>query len=182
MQLVLKGFVLRFIIIVIPSVITCERSWWHPPLCEVMGRPARSAPGSCSPLFAVTRLSLDKPRAGRHAHLQGQGLHAAVHARQLGVQQRWAAHAVTGVGAGGVDVEHGRRARGEAGRAVGTGQVLQLGIRGNLGREVLDGHAGVQTVGVDFVQVSQAGGTTQRLQHPNSQAQKEMLMMWINTT
>lgn len=51
---------------------------------------------------------------------------------------------------------------------MGAGQVLQLGVRWDFGWEVLDGHAGVQTVRVDFVQVSQAGRTAQRLgvQHP----------------
>ena len=61
-------------------------------------------------------------------------------------------------GRGGGD-GHGRR---------GAGQVLQLGVGRDLGREVLDGHAGVQAVGVDLVQVSQVRGTAQGLtaQHP----------------
>lgn len=67
-------------------------------------------------------------------------------------------------------MEHRSWAGGEAGGGVGNDQVLQLGIWGDFGREVLDGHAGVKTVGVDFVQVSQAGWTTQRLQHPSDQA------------
>ncbi len=58
------------------------------PICEVEGCPAPSSPGSYTPLFLVMNLSFDKPRTGRYAHLEGQGLHAAVHARQLGVEQR----------------------------------------------------------------------------------------------
>lgn len=87
-----------------------------------------------------------------------------MHARQLGVEQRRAAYAqaVAGVGAGGIDVQDGGRAGGETGGRVGTSQVLQLGERGDFRREVLDGHAGVETVGVDFVQVGQAGWTAQR--------------------
>lgn len=74
-------------------------------------------------------------------------------------------------------MEHRCRAGGETGGCVGTSQVLQLGVWGDFGREVLESHAGVETVGVDFVQMSQAGRTTQRLgvQHPGDQAYEEML-------
>lgn len=60
-------------------------------------------------------------------------------------------------------MEHRCWAGGEAGRGVGTSQVLEFGIWGDFGREVLDCHAGVKTVGIDFVQVSQAGWTSQGL-------------------
>lgn len=138
---------------------------YNSPIRQVEGRPAAGSPGSRAPLVLVMHLSPDKPGTGRHAHLERQGLHAAVHAGQLGVEQgrRAETQAFAGVGAGGIDVEHGRRARGEAGRGVGTSQVLQLGVRGDFGREVLEGHARIVTVGVDLVQVSQAGGTAQGL-------------------
>lgn len=142
----------------------------HLPLWQVERRPAGSSPGSTAPLINLILLSFDEPGAGWQAHLQRQRLHAAVHPGQFGVEQRRAAHtqAVTGVGARGVNVQHRRRAGREAGWHVGAGQVLQLGVRWDLWREVVYGHTGVETVGVDFVQVSQAGRTAQRLgvQHP----------------
>lgn len=58
------------------------------PICEVEGCPTSCSPGSCTPLFLAMYLSFDIPRTGGHAHLEGQGLQAAVHARQLGVEQR----------------------------------------------------------------------------------------------
>lgn len=132
--------------------------------------PTGSSPGAAAPLIALVLVGFGEPGTGRQAHLQGQRLHAAVHPGQLRVEQRGAAHtqAVAGVGARGVDVQHRRRAGREVGGHVGTGQVLQLGVRGDFGRQVMDGHAGVETVGVDFVQVGQAGRTAQRLgvQHP----------------
>lgn len=131
-----------------------KNSWrWDLPICLVEGSSAGSSPGSCAPLFPVMCLCFDEPRTGRHAHLQGQGLHATMHTRQLGVEQRWATHtqAFTGVGARRIDVEHWCWAGGETGRGVGTSQVLQLGIRRDFGREVMDGHTGVETVGIDFV-------------------------------
>jgi len=122
-------------------------------------------------------LSSDKRRTGRHAHVERQGLHAAVHARQLGVEQGRSAEtqALAGVGAGGIDVEHRRWAHGEAGGGVGRSEVLQLGVRGDFGREVLEGHTVIQTVAVDLVLVGQAGWTTQRLsvQHPGDQAEEK---------
>lgn len=142
----------------------------HLPLCQVEWRPTGSSPGPGTPLITLTFVSFDEPGTGRQAHLKGQGLHAAVHPGQLGVEQGGAAHtqAVAGVWARGVDVQHRCRAGREARWHVGTGQVLQLGVRWDFGWEVVDGHAGVETVGVDFVQVSQAGRTAQRLgvQHP----------------
>lgn len=108
-----------------------------------------------------------------------------MHARELWVKQRGStqAQAFTGVGAGGIDVEHRRRAGGEAGGSVGTSQVLKFGIRGDFGWEVMDGHTGIETVGVDFVQVSQAGRTTQRfsVQHPRMKNKMYILYLYVIT-
>lgn len=97
--------------------------------------------------------------------MKRQGLHAAVQAGHLGVEDGGTAHrqSLAGETAGGVDVEHRRRARGESRGQAGARQVLELGVRRDLWRKVLDGDTGVQTVGVDLVEESQAGRVNHRL-------------------
>lgn len=65
-------------------------------------------------------------------------------------------------------------ARDEAASCMGTCQVLKLGIWGDFWWEVLDGHTGVKTVGVDLIQMSQTGWTAQRLsvKHSRNKAQE----------
>lgn len=60
-------------------------------------------------------------------------------------------------------MKHRGRARGETRGHAGTGQVLEFRVGRNLGRKILNGDAGVQTVAVDLVEVSEARWVNQRL-------------------
>lgn len=84
----------------------------HLPVWEGEGRPTPSPPGSCTPLFFITGVCCNKPCTCRHTHLEGQGLQAAVHAWQFGVEYRRSTQAFTCVRAGWINMKDWRWARG----------------------------------------------------------------------